>query len=537
MKKSFLLIIFLFFSLCTSLFAKDYLRLSTNIESPVPPTWIPVANMQFNMNVIGKIQLSSGVFSLNENDIIGAFVGTECRGIASPVSALGGVLFLNINSNYQTGELVNFKVYRSSTNDIINISESFNFQNSSEIGTMASPFIFSLNSNCYLNATASSQNLPYYPSGSISITVTSNCAWTANSNQSWCSITSSGTGNGSLNVNYSQNTSGVVRTALITISVSGITPVTISLTQQAASNTPLWLPIQNQQYNMNVIGKIQISQNTYSLNINDKIGAFAGNECRGIASPDSTLNGMLFLTIGSNILTGETINFRVFRFETNEIIDLNTTLNFSDGAMYGTFANPHYFTLMKNKYINIKVLLEGLYQGNSVMNTAMNELGEPQWGNNIADKVTVEVRNSAYPYSLVKSTDAMLFFNGEIKEELNLNNTDSNYIVIKNRNHIETWSATPVSFAGDTIYYDFTTSANKAYGDNLKYISSGGMQNINQLTVNQNNIAELKNFSYNPQRFNILLIPFTELVYKVIIVDKITNKKYQIFINKSDYQK
>jgi hypothetical protein len=47
------------------------------------------------------------------------------------------------------------------------------------------------------------------------------------------------------------------------------------------------------------------------------------------------------------------------------------------------------------------------------------------------------------------------------------------YIVIKHRNHIETWSALPQSFqTGTVVNYDFTTGSNKAYGNNLKQIGS-----------------------------------------------------------------
>jgi len=45
--------------------------------------------------------------------------------------------------------------------------------------------------------------------------------------------------------------------------------------------------------------------------------------------------------------------------------------------------------------------------------------------------------------------------------------------VINNRNHIETWSAAPVSFVGSVIDYDFSDAASKAYGDNQKNLTAG----------------------------------------------------------------
>jgi hypothetical protein len=44
-----------------------------------------------------------------------------------------------------------------------------------------------------------------------------------------------------------------------------------------------------------------------------------------------------------------------------------------------------------------------------------------------------------------------------------LTNTGTYYIVIKHRNGVQTWSASPVTIP--TIY-DFTTDTNKAYGSN-----------------------------------------------------------------------
>ena len=114
------------------------------VDASVPPNWIPVPNPQYNMNVIGKIQLSPGVFSLNENDIVGAFVGSECRGVASPFAALGGALFLTIGSGILSGEIVTFKIYLASANEIVNANETILFLNAGEVGTMANPFIFTI---------------------------------------------------------------------------------------------------------------------------------------------------------------------------------------------------------------------------------------------------------------------------------------------------------------------------------------------------------------------------------------------------------
>lgn len=70
--------------------------------------------------------------------------------------------------------------------------------------------------------------------GSVSYSVTSNQAWTANSNQPWCTITPSGSGSGTLTATYTQNTTFTQRVASITVLVNGLGPVVVTLTQAPA---------------------------------------------------------------------------------------------------------------------------------------------------------------------------------------------------------------------------------------------------------------------------------------------------------------
>lgn len=74
-------------------------------------------------------------------------------------------------------------------------------------------------------------------SGSVSYNVTSNTTWTAVSNQNWCTVTPSGTGNGTLVATYTENTSTFQRIAEITVSASGVNPVIVTLTQAGATPT------------------------------------------------------------------------------------------------------------------------------------------------------------------------------------------------------------------------------------------------------------------------------------------------------------
>ncbi|MBK7028322.1 MAG: hypothetical protein IPH45_03535 [Bacteroidales bacterium] len=90
-----------------------------------------------------------------------------------------------------------------------------------------------------------------------------------------------------------------------------------------------------------------------------------------------------------------------------------------------------------------------------------------QFGTGIADQVTIELHNATSPYAMEYSyenvnllTDGMILINS-------LPGTISGnyYIVVKNRNSIETWSATAIDFnAIGTISYDFFDSCLQALG-------------------------------------------------------------------------
>lgn len=74
-------------------------------------------------------------------------------------------------------------------------------------------------------------------SGSTTFSVVSNSSWTAGSNQTWCTVNPSGSGNGTINADYAENTSVMPRMATITVSVSGIPSETVTVSQAGAEST------------------------------------------------------------------------------------------------------------------------------------------------------------------------------------------------------------------------------------------------------------------------------------------------------------
>lgn len=71
--------------------------------------------------------------------------------------------------------------------------------------------------------------------GGTIFNVVSNTTWTAVSNAEWCNVTPSGTSNGTINANYTQNVIALERTATIIVTVLGVDPVEVTLIQAGAA--------------------------------------------------------------------------------------------------------------------------------------------------------------------------------------------------------------------------------------------------------------------------------------------------------------
>jgi hypothetical protein len=69
------------------------------------------------------------------------------------------------------------------------------------------------------------------PLGTTAFTVVSNTDWTAVSDAEWCTVTPSGSGDGTIVADYTANMTDQIRTANIAVTVASLPPVTVSVTQ------------------------------------------------------------------------------------------------------------------------------------------------------------------------------------------------------------------------------------------------------------------------------------------------------------------
>lgn len=155
-----------------------------------------------------------------------------------------------------------------------------------------------------------------------------------------------------------------------------------------------------------------------------------------------------------------------------QVLNLNTYL--------ANYINTNNLPASRN--LNLTLMLEGLFNGTS-MNKAQNTGGD-QFPGTIADQIALELHNSSFPYTTVGGPYTVdLNTNGSASLTIPAALNASYYLVVKHRNSLETWSANPVSFAGSSISYSFSTGISQAFGSNLK--GMGGLYLIYGGDVNQ----------------------------------------------------
>jgi len=123
----------------------------------------------------------------------------------------------------------------------------------------------------------------------------------------------------------------------------------------------------------------------------------------------------------------------------------------------GPYSAGFTFTTQQTFFLNLKVYLEGFYNGTT----------------QVKDSMKVYLANPTSPFALKDSSNAFLDSLGNCQLSFAKATNGGYYIVIKHRNHLETWTANPQVFStGNVTTYNFTDLITKAYGSNMKPVGS-----------------------------------------------------------------
>ena len=95
---------------------------------------------QYDMTIYGKLVVGDAVVTDFSNYEVGAFVGDECRGVAT-VYSQSGYTWLNIRvrSNSESGETVVFKLFNKTTNETSTLTETIAFESLGQVGQPSNP--------------------------------------------------------------------------------------------------------------------------------------------------------------------------------------------------------------------------------------------------------------------------------------------------------------------------------------------------------------------------------------------------------------
>jgi hypothetical protein len=212
----------------------------------------------------------------------------------------------------------------------------------------------------------------------------------------------------------------------------------------------------------------QVNVNPISSTIYTVTGTQAG--CSSSSTTTVSVNPKYNFTENKYICKGDLYNWYGQEFYTSGTYFSNYYTKNGCDSIYSL----HLTTIPLSRSLHLKLYLEGLYNNSGLMNQVQSFSGS-QFGDDIADQITVELHDASSPYSTrFQESNIDLYTNGM----LTVPNVPCNigglyYLVIKQHNSIETWSSVPVFFGDSSaINYDFSTSASQAYGNNLKHIGN-----------------------------------------------------------------
>lgn len=120
-----------------------FILVNNGLSAQAPAWTLNPASFQYTMSVIG-VGLIDCAPTSNPNDMVAAFIDDSLAGVASFSTIIGAnsYAFLTVYSNNPAGDLIDYKIYNASTNQVIDAKYGDVFQQNASIGSAISPFEF-----------------------------------------------------------------------------------------------------------------------------------------------------------------------------------------------------------------------------------------------------------------------------------------------------------------------------------------------------------------------------------------------------------
>lgn len=152
-------------------------------------------------------------------------------------------------------------------------------------------------------------------------------------------------------------------------------------------------------YSMSVTGKVIIDGST-SVDVNDKVAAFIGGECRGVINVkyQSTLNDyFIFLLIYSSNPAG-TVSFKIYDASENKEIEVGSSVSFAVNGIVGSISSPYEFSGVTKTY-EARVLSFSIPDQEGGTSISTNNIS-------LTQKITGDLSNIAPAFTLSEGAKA-----------------------------------------------------------------------------------------------------------------------------------
>jgi hypothetical protein len=326
------------------------LLLIANTSRGTPPDWsVNPGDFIYELTITATV--CEGTQRIVETgDILGAFVGDECRGVTT---AQGTLFFLVVFSSAPDNEVVHFKFYDASLDLVRDAAETVQFVPDLILGMPSNPFVLHVAAVATISVlapnggevwcTGSTQMIRWLSQGQIAnVRIELSRTGFAGpwetlflcvANDGAESFTVMGVGSATCVIRISDCANPTI---------SDMSNGTFVITSDCG---PGWaVDPGDYAYDGTITAAVyEGTQNIVSTG--DLLGAFVGAECRGVTAPSGTL---CYLMVYSNQSAGEVLTFKYYDASLHLIRDVTETLPFTPDMIVGTPSNPYVMHVTAN---------------------------------------------------------------------------------------------------------------------------------------------------------------------------------------------
>jgi hypothetical protein len=224
----------------------------------------------------------------------------------------------------------------------------------------------------------------------------------------------------------------------------------------------------------------QYREQSVPVNSTNLVAYYKLDENSGALAMDATSNNYHASAINSPnwiITSGST--FGGTYLWSNGSIGTSTLAAFNGNYTVG-ITNEHGCTSVSSPFtvtvlpcttdLPLKLFIQGYYAGGQMMQPVLQNQGVGS-SSTLADSIQVSLHQSTAPYAQVATTTCALQTDGTALAPFSNSLSGNYYVVIQSRNGIQIWSSNTIAIPSSTTY-DFSTAANKAFGDNQTQIDN-----------------------------------------------------------------